>query len=294
MKRKIILTLTLALILAMPHAALAQGNRVKANHRILYHNGPVLAGTTPVYLIFYGCWDCGYAGSDVGTQAVLADLIANLGLSSYFLINAGYPDATGATPNGALVFSGSVADSYSRGNILTAADVQAIITDKFDHGTLPAPPGAVYIIVASSDVSANATGFCAAGTPPLHGTYSYFGQPIQYAFIGNAARCPTVAAPQFMATDGTFLPTPNNNLAADAMASTMARALNGLVTNPTGSGWYDRYGLENGDKCAGTFGATYTTGNGARANMRLGSRDFLIQQNWINSSRGYCALSYLQ
>lgn len=292
MKPRIIFTLTLALMLAMPSAALAQGNRVKANNRILYHNGPVLTGTTPVYLIFYGCWNCGYAGSNLDTQAILADFAANLGLSPYFLINAGYPDSTGATPNGALVFSGSVAGSYSHGNILTATDVQAVITDKFNNGTLPAPPGAVFIVVASSDVSSNETGFCTAGAPPLHGTYSYFGQPIQYAFVGNAARCPSVAAAQFVSQNGTILPTPNSNLAADAMASTMARALNGLVTNPMGTGWFDRYGLENADKCAGTFGTTYTLANGARANMRLGQRDFLIQQNWVNSGRGYCSLTY--
>ena len=47
------------------------------------------------------------------------------------------------------------------------------------------------------------------------------------------------------------------------------------------------------DKCAWTFGATYSSGsNGAVANVRLGSRDFLIQQNWVNAYGGYCALGY--
>jgi hypothetical protein len=80
------------------------------------------------------------------------------------------------------------------------------------------------------------------------------------------------------------------------MASSLAHLLNVIVTSPMGNagpfgGWYDRYGLENAQKCQGTFGQTYQAPNGARANMRLGLRDFLIQQNWVNVRRGYCGLS---
>jgi hypothetical protein len=32
--------------------------------------------------------------------------------------------------------------------------------------------------------------------------------------------------------------------------------------------------------------------NGAYYNMTLGSRNYLIQQNWVNASGGYCALKY--
>jgi hypothetical protein len=37
-------------------------------------------------------------------------------------------------------------------------------------------------------------------------------------------------------------------------------------------------GCENADKCAWTFGSTYITGSGAKANMKLGAYDYLIQQ----------------
>ena len=53
---------------------------------------------------------------------------------------------------------------------------------------------------------------------------------------------------------------------------------------------FDRYGLENADKCEGRFGQPYLTPNGARANLRLGYRDFLIQQNWVNDGKGRCAM----
>jgi hypothetical protein len=64
-----------------------------------------------------------------------------------------------------------------------------------------------------------------------------------------------------------------------------------VVTDPTGGGWFDRYGLENAAKCVGQFGTTYLTANGARANLRLGRRDYLIQQNWVNDRKGHCAMN---
>ena len=69
-------------------------------------------------------------------------------------------------------------------------------------------------------------------------------------------------------------------------------ALTKAVTDPDLNAWYDRRGQENADKCAWTFGSTYTTGNGTLANMKLGTLDYLIQRNWVNAAGGYCALSY--
>jgi hypothetical protein len=54
--------------------------------------------------------------------------------------------------------------------------------------------------------------------------------------------------------------------------------------------------LENADKCQDAlgnpaFGPTYVTANGARANVRIGVQDFLIQQNWVNDRKARCAMS---
>jgi hypothetical protein len=75
------------------------------------------------------------------------------------------------------------------------------------------------------------------------------------------------------------------------MASIISHELEEAVSDPDLNAWYDRRGAENADKCAWTFGTTYTVG-GAKANMRLGQRDFLIQQNWVNAAGGYCAKSF--
>src|ERR1019366_3875163 len=64
------------------------------------------------------------------------------------------------------------------------------------------------------------------------------------------------------------------------------------ISDPNLNAWYDSSGNENADKCAWTFGAEYTVSNGSKANMKLGARDYLIQQNWLNAGGGYCALSY--
>ena len=75
------------------------------------------------------------------------------------------------------------------------------------------------------------------------------------------------------------------------MASIIAHELEEAVTDPHLNAWYDSRGAENADKCAWTFGTTYTA-NGASANMKLGARDYLIQQNWVNAAGGYCAKSF--
>ncbi|HVF44415.1 MAG TPA: hypothetical protein VM936_15430, partial [Pyrinomonadaceae bacterium] len=49
----------------------------------------------------------------------------------------------------------------------------------------------------------------------------------------------------------------------------------------------DSTGYENADKCAWTFGHfQYQTASGAWANMRLGTRDYLIQRNLQQISSG--------
>ncbi|HEX7530831.1 MAG TPA: hypothetical protein VF333_06795, partial [Pyrinomonadaceae bacterium] len=78
----------------------------------------------------------------------------------------------------------------------------------------------------------------------------------------------------------------------DGMASIIAHELEEAVSDPNLNAWYDSRGAENADKCAWTFGTTFTTSNGALANMTMGGRNWLIQRNWVNASGGFCAKSY--
>jgi phosphate-induced protein 1 len=266
----------------------AVNSQVKTDSRMLYHNGEVIDWRNPtVYAIWYGNF-----GADIATQLILADFISAIGSSPYFQINQTYPDGNGNAPTGALTFGGGGVDAYSHGVELTASDIQGIVANQILTGQVPLDPSAIYIVFASADVSSTATGFCVPNAPPHHGFGTVNGSTFRYGFVGHAMRCPVIAASQFEAQfDGSHLPTPNGNLGADAMVSTLAHVLDTMVTDPLGNGWFDRYGLENADKCAGTYGQTYLTADGARANMRLPRREFLIQQNWVNGRKGRCALS---
>ena len=87
---------------------------------------------------------------------------------------------------------------------------------------------------------------------------------------------------------------PNNNPGADAMASVVAHELDETVTDPDINAWVDFLSdgsaFENGDRCAYTYGNTFSAGNGSVANVSLGGLNFLIQQNWVNDGGGFCAM----
>ncbi|HEX6125643.1 MAG TPA: hypothetical protein VFZ23_09760 [Pyrinomonadaceae bacterium] len=294
MKRKIINTIILTFIaLGMNHLTgddtFAQkqvdveyqaGGGTRLESRMLYHDGQVMARTSNVYLIWYGDW-----GSRPATKSVLEHFIISIGGSSYSRINFTYPDFNGNAPSGGLVYGGSADDLYSRGSTLSEGDVEGVVSDMLASGALPLDTRGIYLVLATPDITA--TGFC-IDRCQYHNALIHLGTHMKYAFVGNPDRCPASCAPQF--ANGVV--PPNGDRAGDAMASWMAHVVNEIVTNPVGNGWFDRYGLENSDKCIGKFGEMYLTSNGGLANMRLGGRDYLIQQNWVNARKGYCSLSY--
>lgn len=267
----------------------------RTDKSIEYHNGPVMHGSSNVYFIWYGCWGttgCNYGGTnDATTMTLLPEFLINLGSSPYFQINAGYPDANGAAPSGDLVLGGQVVDRYSRGNPLSEADLGAVVANQMATFGLPVDLSAIYVILTSADVSVEDTNthFCITCCQ-RHGHFTYSGGEFKYVFVGNPARCPGSCA--------SGAPTPNGNLQSDWMALWLAHALSGTVTNPLGTGWYDHFALENADKCEDTYGATYSVtnpnGQTAQANVRLGSRDYFIEQNWVNGKKGHCAMSSAQ
>jgi hypothetical protein len=138
-------------------------------------------------------------------------------------------------------------------------------------------------VLTSSDVHKSGFGTSYCG---WHSHATISGSDIKYGFIGD----PSVQYPN---NCGAQITGPNGNSGADAMASIIAHELEEETTDPDLNAWYDKSGAENADKCAWTFGTEYTTANGAKANVHLGSRDYLIQQNWnynSNTSLQKCAM----
>jgi hypothetical protein len=251
------------------------GNAKPGGNGILYHNGPVMLGTVNVYYIWYGNW----SGNTATT--ILTDLAQNIGLSPYFNINTTYYNGSNQHVSGNVAYMGSTNDSYSHGTSLTDAAIQAVVSGAITGGALPKDTNAVYFVLTSSDVTAS-SGFCTQYCGwHTHGTIS--GSDIKYSFVGNPDRCPSACAAQTVG--------PNLNAGADGMASIIAHELEEATTDPDLNAWYDRQGAENADKCAWTFGTTYSI-NGALANVQLGTRNYLIQRNWVNAAGGYCSMSY--
>jgi len=284
MKRLIALVVLSALA-----AGTVAAQNSKTASKMLYHDGPVLTGNQNIYFIWYGCWNdnCGPVG-DTKTMQILGEFVIYIGNTPYMQINSTYPNSVGEAPLGSFIYGGDVIDaSYSHGVDLTQSDMTSIISDQVNNFRLPQDSNGIYVIIGSADIASTATGFCTTSALSYHAQGIVNGAPVRYVFLGHPARCPNVVGPQFSRTG----PTPNGSYAADVLVSNLAHGLNTSLTNPLGNGWFDRYGLENAEKCRNTFGQTYLTANGARANIRRDTRDYLIQQKWVNDRKGRCAMS---
>ncbi len=239
-----------------------------ASSPISYHGGPVIA-TPKAYLIWYGNWNQANGSDTPAGQQIVRDFVSHVGSSPYFDINQSYPGVTGA-----VTAAGETSDAYSRGSRLRDSDVQTIVTSAISSGRLPYDVDGVYFVLTSSDVSER-SGFCTRYCGWHTAATASVGH-IRYSFVGNANRCLSACAAQTVG--------PNGNAGVDGMVSVIAHELEEATTDPDLNAWYDGSGAENADKCAWTFGhAQYQTANGAWANMKLGTRDFLIQRNLFHN-----------
>jgi len=254
------------------------GARTRTSNGISYHSGPVMTGNVNVYVIWYGNW----SGNSATT--VLPKLIPDLSGSGYEHINTTYYNGAGTHVAGTMSLLGQSSDNYSQGTALSDAQIQAVVEAKIAAGVFPQDSNAIYFVLTSSDVNAT-SGFCTQYCG-WHTNYTRSnGTSIKYSFVGNPDRCPSSCEQQTTS--------PNGNAGADGMASIIAHESEEAISDPLGNAWYDSRGYENADKCAWTFGTESTASNGSKYNFTGASgTHWLIQQNWVNASGGYCAMSY--
>ncbi len=264
----------------------------QAGTGIFYHGGPIIPATRvqAIYWATKRVYGNGPApgATGTGTQdgSLVGHFLRNLGGSPYFNINTTYTD----TVNGGHRVQNSV--SYTRfwadntgvppsdGTTVPNSAIIQEIVDGFNSGTLVYNASTLYVVFTAGRTNLGGgfgTEYCA-----YHSYFTFNGrvvlfaaQPYNYAF---PAACTAQA------------PSPNNAPAADAEVNTLAHEIEETTTDPRLNAWFDGRGFENADKCAWTFGQTYTTANGGIANMNLGGKNFLIQRNWINSGTGGCRL----
>ncbi|MEY2523985.1 MAG: hypothetical protein QOJ66_2550 [Ilumatobacteraceae bacterium] len=256
---------------APPNAGSKRGNGIN------YNGGPVMVNTTHAYVIWYGTWA-------PAKTSIITSFLGSVGGSPYFNINTTYYNAVTTRVQNSVTFTGSTTDNYSQGaSNLSDTAIKTIVANALSSGRLPSDPDGVYFVLTSSDVSKSGflTSYCGWHTYATIGSTN-----IKYSFVGDPSG-PKVSSCAEQTTSS-----PNGDIGADAMVSVVAHELEEAVTDPNLNAWYDNRGYENADKCAWTFGTTYNTTNGSKANMNLGGRDYLVQRNWVNASGGYCAISY--
>jgi hypothetical protein len=257
-----------------------QQSSVSASNGILYHGGAVLSNAPSIYIVFYG----NFAGST--TPQIIIDLISNFKNVKYFsVLNTYYSVAKGNYyfMNTYPKYGGVTYDSYSQGTSLTDSQIYNVVVNAIKTKKLPLNSNALYFVLTSSDVAATSgmcTKYCGWHTSAIIGT-----QAVRYSYVGSPMRCPSSCS----RTQSVY---PNANREADGMANILMHELVEAMTDADVDAWYDGTYYENADKCAWTWGQTYTTTSGAMANMKIGARDFLIQQNWINNKGGYCGLTF--
>jgi len=261
----------------MPVRTAAGLPRGTATGRISYHGGKVMTGTVHVYVIWYGKW--------AGTKAVplLTDLLRGFAFSPYAGTNATYTDAKKHKVSTDVQYAASVTDAYSHGTTLSDANVRDVVQRAIHANALPSDSNGIYVVLTSADVhesSGFGTRYCG-----WHSRTTFRRKPVRFVFAGD----PTTQAPRGCVPKVTT--TPNGDRGADALASTLMHEIDETLTDPDIDAWYDRWGSENADKCAWTYGYTYRAANGGTANVRLGGHDFLIQQNWVARTKQGCALS---
>lgn len=246
-----------------------------------YHGGPVMLGPHNIYFIWYGNWTNNTA------LTILPQFISGLNGSSYFNTDTLYANGSGQNIANSVTMSTQVFDNYSQGTVLSDQGLQTVISSKLQSHTLPTDVNGIYFVLSSSDVDQKGSlgEFCVQFCG-FHNHATLNGADIKFSFVGNVARCIKNCAASNIGVG------PNGNAGADGMANVMAHELNETVTDPDLNAWFDSTGQEVGDKCNFKFGPEFTAPNGAPADITLGSRNFLIQENWINSSGGFCGMSF--
>jgi hypothetical protein len=223
---------------------------------LTYHNGPVMTVATEVHPIFWGnSWtDANFVGDK---ETGLASFYNGVGGSSYLSTNTEYTQSGGAHVLNAVnhPISSSVDTSNapsgapSTGAIL--AEVCAVIGSNVkSNGYYP-----VYV-----DTKRGNTGYCAWHSWGTCGTTN-----VQFAFFFNLDNDPGCD------------PQDNVNGHSQGLASlsnVSGHELSEMLTDPRGTGWYDRQGAENSDKCAWTFGGPTLVFSNNSA--------WKVQGNWSN------------
>lgn len=255
------------------------------NRNMIYHGGPVVAGTMKSYAIF---WEPD--GSHVSStyNKLLKRYFRDVGGSPLYENNEQYTDTSSKSPSDVNLAGAWVDETpYPTTPLLTDADIQNEVLHAMDvNGWTPTINHAFYVYTAlnefvcvgptTKDCSAPLGFFCA-----YHSAFGTVDDPVIYAampYDGNALNgCYNLSG------------SPNHDAAADAEISTTSHEQIEIATDPLfPTGWFGPGGGDDeiGDKCAYVYGPL----NGNGANVTWDGHQYVVQSEWDNTAPG-CVLS---
>jgi len=252
-------------------------HRPASSDPITYHGGAVMTGAVKVHIVWYGDWT---GATRARRRAIISEFLGHLD-SPYWAINRTYTNAAGNHVGAAPTLATQIDDVGSVGTTQLSDDqIQQVVAAAVARRSLPRDSKAIYLVITSSAVTKQGflTQYCG-----WHSHATVQGSSLKFSFIGDPSG-PKVrnCSPQTAS--------PNGDVGADAMVSTIAHELSETVTDPTMRGWYSARGEENADRCAWQYGTLFVSGGG-HANVHLGARDYLLQTNWVNDASPHCAMS---
>jgi hypothetical protein len=261
----------------------------------------------------------GSKGDGEEDRSLVGYFLNNVGGSAYWNINSTYYDQIDGRRN--FVKNSMAYDSFwaanfnapNSGGTVGFIDMINLIETGFASRALKYDPNTLYMIFTGPGVnlgggfSRTRLGYCA-----FHSAYWYNdgSRVVQFAAMPYDADFNPDHPFTYVGSDGkthyavcTHLTKgPNGDLGADATVSGMVHEIEENATDPVTlypdgkggfdgffAGWYDENFEENGDKCAYYYGP-----NGPRQNrldfwnIRIGEKQFLVQQNWSNVAPQGC------
>jgi hypothetical protein len=264
---------------------------------ILYHGGPIIpvTGVSAIYWatapIYAGGPAAGTHGAGSADGSLVGYFLNHLGGSGYFNINTTYTDTQGGghtvqnVVNYVQYWADNTSVPPSNGSAVSNATIQAEIVKGFTNGNLTYSPSTIYSVFTAGNTNLGGgfgSSYCA-----YHGHFTW-NSPTGAKDVLFSAQ-PYVNAQAAGCSNGTA--SPNADAPADQVINVLAHEIEEATTDPDLNAWFDAQGQENADKCAWNFGTTYNNGTGI-ANMKIGTKDFLIQQNWINAGNGGCLQTF--
>jgi hypothetical protein len=252
---------------AAAHITKIRGAAVVPNAQanMSYHGGPVMAGTTKAYAIF---WEPTGSSVSATYNSLILRYFGDIGGSGLYHNNTQYKASNGTFASGATL-GGSWVDTgaYPSSTISDAQVRQEVSHAMQVKGWTASATHLFFVFTAKGENICYNSSQCSFTTFCAY--HSYFNSNTMYAampYTGtNLSACGVSKSP-------------NGDINADSTINVASHEQNEAATDPHLNAWYDASGNEIGDKCAWTFGTIAANGS----NVTWNGHPYIVQREWDN------------